>query len=73
MTERNIRPKFVVPKNQADKGLIDDFTVNGRLPDEIIGPISDFLLDKRTGNITLNIKDGKILGFHIEEIHVLRT
>ena len=73
MTERDFRPKFVVPKNKADKGLIDDFTVNGGLPDKIIEPIRDFLLDKRTGNIKLNIKDGEILGIHIEEIRVLRT
>jgi hypothetical protein len=73
MTDRDIRPRFVVPKSQTDKGLIDDFTVNGGLPDRVIGPIRDFLLDKRTGNIKLNIKDGEILGIHIEEIRVLRT
>ena len=29
--------------------------------------IEKFLRDQRTGNIRLNIKDGKILGAHVEE------
>ena len=73
MTDRELRPRFVVPRNQAGKGLIDDSEVNGRLPESVIEPITNFLLDKRTGNIKLNIKDGEILGIHIEEIRVLRT
>ena len=30
--------------------------------------ISQFMLDRRTGNVVLNIKDGQIMGLRVEEI-----
>ena len=38
------------------------------IPPEITTAVAKFLAEDRTGNITLNIKDGKILGAHINEI-----
>ena len=40
----------------------------GMIPDEIWEVFARFLLDRKTGNIKLNIKDGRILGYHVEEI-----
>ncbi len=37
------------------------------VPRRLTAVIENFLRDNRTGNIRLNIKDGKILGAHIEE------
>ena len=37
------------------------------LPPQIMLRLREFLLDKRTGNVRLNIRDGVILGFEIEE------
>lgn len=37
------------------------------LPPQIICRLREFLLDKRTGNVRLNIRDGVILGFDVEE------
>ena len=36
--------------------------MNGLIPEEVLGDLSQFLLDKRTGNVILHVKDGKILG-----------
>lgn len=38
------------------------------LPKAVVDTIKGFQVDKRTGNVTLNIRDGKILGLHAEEI-----
>lgn len=46
--------------------------MNDAIPVVVMGRITQFVLDRLTGNIQLNIKDGKILGVHIEEIIVLR-
>ena len=46
--------------------------MNDAIPAVVMGRITQFVLDRLTGNIQLNIKDGKILGVHIEEIIVLR-
>ena len=43
------------------------------VPDEIISKLKSFLIDKRTGNLTLNIKDGRILGFRAEEVVSLKA
>lgn len=43
------------------------------LPRELTERIQEFLLDKRTGNVRLNIRDGEILGFHIEEIITVKS
>lgn len=39
-----------------------------KMPTCVIDRLKQFMLDKKTGNVTLNIKEGKILGFHILEI-----
>lgn len=41
---------------------------NIELPDRLTLALAEFMLDRRTGNVKLNIKDGKILGFRIEEV-----
>ncbi len=38
------------------------------IPPEVATAVADFMAASRTGNITLNIKDGKILGLHVYEI-----
>ncbi len=43
------------------------------LPDELLRVIKKFMLDKRRGNITLNIRDGEILGFKTEELHSITS
>ena len=42
------------------------------IPPEITTAVAKFLAEDRTGNITLNIKDGKILGAHINEIITIK-
>lgn len=34
--------------------------------------LNRFLLDRKTGNVTLNVRDGQILGYRVEEIHSLK-
>jgi len=41
--------------------------VSGMIPDEVWDVLARFLLDRKTGNIKLNVKDGRILGYHVEE------
>ncbi len=38
------------------------------VPRRFTSLLEKFLLDKRTGNVRLNIKDGKLIGIHVEEI-----
>ena len=38
------------------------------LPDSLALALAKFLLDKRSGNVTVQIKEGRILGFKTEEI-----
>ena len=40
----------------------------GMIPDEVWRVFARFMIDRKTGNIKLNIKDGRILGYHVEEI-----
>ena len=40
----------------------------GMIPDEVWEVFARFMLDRKTGNIKLNIKDGRVLGYHVEEI-----
>ena len=42
--------------------------MNAFIPPEIATAVAKFLSEGRTGNITLNIKDGQILGAHVNEI-----
>lgn len=39
---------------------------------ECLHLIENFLIDKITGNITLNIKDGRILGLRAERLYDLK-
>lgn len=41
------------------------------LPAKFAERVKRFLLDKRTGNIQLNIKAGRILGMHVTDISTL--
>ena len=36
--------------------------MNGLIPEALLGDIAQFLLDKRTGNVILHVKDGQVLG-----------
>jgi hypothetical protein len=38
------------------------------MPEHLWSHLNEFLLDKKTGSIQLNIKDGRILGLHLNEI-----
>jgi hypothetical protein len=38
------------------------------IPEFVSQCIVEFLLDRKTGNIQLNVKDGQILGLHLNEI-----
>ena len=40
----------------------------GMIPDEVWEVLARFMLDRKTGNIKLNVKEGRILGYHVEEI-----
>ena len=40
---------------------------------EIISRIENFVLDGRTGNVVLNFRNGKILGYRVEEVISLKT
>lgn len=42
--------------------------MNEPIPFEITVAVAKFLSEGRTGNVTLNIRDGKILGAHVNEI-----
>lgn len=37
------------------------------LPPALLARLAEFILDRRTGNVRLNIRDGVILGFDVEE------
>ncbi len=43
------------------------------LPKQIARPMREFLTNGCTGNLTLNVKDGRILGLHAEEIISLKA
>lgn len=43
------------------------------IPSRALHKIRDFLLDRKTGNIKLNVKDGRVLGIHVEEIESLKS
>lgn len=42
------------------------------MPPDLASALCSFLVDKKTGNVTLNIRDGKILGYRVEEIRSLK-
>lgn len=41
--------------------------VRDAVPIEARERLAEFLLDKRTGNLTLHIKSGKVMGFALQE------
>jgi hypothetical protein len=41
------------------------------LPAEVAERLKQFILDKASGNIQLNIRQGSVLGFHVNEVHTL--
>ena len=62
-----------VPNHRNKKGeMPPESAMNNAIPVVLMGRITQFVLDRRTGNIQLNIKDGEILGIHIEEIIALK-
>ena len=38
------------------------------IPETYALAIGQFLLDRKTGNVVLNIKDGRIMGLRVEEL-----
>jgi hypothetical protein len=42
------------------------------LPEKLRLQLAQFLLDKKTGNIVLNVKEGQILGFKVEELFSIK-
>ena len=52
--------------NQADIETI-------RLPGQVAAALRKFLSECRTGNVTLNIRDGRILGAHVNEIITVKS
>ena len=46
----------------------DPATDSPLLPPEIECALAQFLADRRTGNVQINVKDGKILGAHVTEM-----
>ena len=61
-------PAATPPHGVSDRKCI----MNEPIPPEITTAVAKFLAEDRTGNITLNIKDGKILGAHVNEIITVR-
>ncbi len=57
-------PAAIPPHGASDRKHI----MNDPIPPEITTAVAKFLSEGRTGNVTLNIKDGKILGAHVNEI-----
>lgn len=48
-----------------------DELTNVPLPVDVARRLQAFILDKNSGNIQLNIRQGVILGFHVNEVHTL--
>ena len=46
----------------------DPATDSPLLPPEIECALAQFLADRRTGNVQINVKDGRILGAHVTEM-----
>ncbi len=61
-------PATAPPHGASDRKRI----MNEPIPPEITMAVAKFLSEGRTGNVTLNIKDGEILGAHVNEIISIR-
>lgn len=57
-------PATTPPHGASDHKRI----MNASIPPEITMAVAKFLSEGRTGNIILNIRDGQILGAHVNEI-----
>jgi hypothetical protein len=57
----------------SQKGLPETrlVVVDGPLPPIIMQRLRKIVLDRFTGNVQLNIKDGRVLGFHVVEVIML--
>lgn len=44
------------------------YPLNGLLPTSAVSEIAKFLLDGRSGNVILNVKDGQVMGLRLEQI-----
>lgn len=38
------------------------------LPRKIAGALNLFLVDRKSGNVHIHVKDGEVLGAHVEEV-----
>lgn len=54
------------------RSRINGLPVARVLGPEIIARVEKFVLEGRTGNVILNFKNGKILGFRVEEVISLK-
>ena len=61
-------PAATPPHGASDRKRI----MNEPIPPEITMAVAKFLSEGRTGNVMLNIKDGKILSAHVNEIISMR-
>ena len=61
------------PPRIADEPMGPFEVANCVVPRRLTALIEKFLRDQLTGNIQLNIKDGKILGAHIEEFLTFKS
>ena len=52
----------------SSNNSIDHLEMTEVVPVKVAEALRDFILDKRTGNVVLNIKDGIILGLRVEVI-----
>ena len=55
---------------QTDEPMGPFEVANCLVPRRLSAVIEKFLLDRRTGNISLHIKGGKILAAHVDEMIV---
>ena len=55
-------PDTVISASPCERLILD-------LPPESHAALAQFLSEGRTGNVTLNVKDGKVLGTKIEAIY----
>ena len=56
------------PKTPPETRLV---VGDGPLPPIIMQRLRKIVVDRWTGNVQLNIKDGRVLGFHVVEIVTL--
>ncbi len=70
-TNPTTKPPRIATETGEPMGLFE--VANCIVPRRLTAVIENFLRENRTGNIQLNIKDGKILGAHIEEFLTFKS